>query len=233
MTTAEQLQAEIAANASPRRALDLMWFFKTAPGEYGEGDEFLGLTVPTLRGIAKGYYDLPFAELDALLDSPIHEHRFSALLVLVRRAKKQPQETVDFYLAALARGRVNNWDLVDLSAGPILGGYLLERPRDVLFELAASESLWERRVAMVATQEFIRAGEAETTFAIAELLLEDREDLIQKAVGWMLREVGKRVDRTPLLEFLERNAARMPRTMLSYAIEHLSPEQKAHFRALR
>jgi 3-methyladenine DNA glycosylase AlkD len=228
----DELIAALAAEASPRREATAT-FFKTGPGEYGEGDVFLGISVPTSRKIAKGFGDLSFEDLDVLLDSEIHEHRFVALVILVQRAKKQPAEVAEFYLAAVRRGRVNNWDLVDASAEFVLGEYLYERPRDVLFELVKGQSLWERRVSIIATFAFIKHGDASTTLEIAALLLADRQDLIQKAVGWMLREVGKRVDRSLLLGFLDANAAAMGRTALSYATEHLAPEQRVHYRAQR
>jgi 3-methyladenine DNA glycosylase AlkD len=228
----DELIAALAAEATPRRE-GMASFFKTGPGEYGEGDVFLGISVPVSRKIAKGFGDLGFGDLDALLDSEIHEHRFVALVILVQRAKKQPAEVAEFYLAAVRRGRVNNWDLVDASAEFALGEYLYERPRDVLFELVRGDSIWERRVSIIATFAFIKHGDASTTLEIAALLLADRQDLIQKAVGWMLREVGKRVDRSLLLGFLDANAAGMGRTALSYATEHLTPEQRAQYRARR
>lgn len=231
--TAKDVIAVLAAEADPAKALGLSAFFKTGPGQYGEGDVFIGLTVPAQRKIAKGYLGLPAADVDLLLDSEVHEHRFVGLAILVSQSTKQPGVAAAHYLAAVHRGRVNNWDLVDSSAEFILGEYLLDRPRDILFELASSSDLWERRVAIISTFGFIKHGDASTTLEIAALLLDDRQDLIHKAVGWMLREVGKRVDRALLIRFLDDNAARMPRTALSYAMEHLTPEQRAYYRALR
>lgn len=241
--TANDVKDALALVGSPERALGSAGFFKTGPGQYGEGDVFLGVTVPATRVVVKRFAALPLAEVDVLLDSAVHEHRLAGLLILVaqfRRASKPDarndparRELADFYLTAVRRGRVNNWDLVDASAPTLLGEYLLDRPRDVLFELAASDVLWERRVAMVATAGLINAGDASTTLEIAEVLIDDRADLIQKAVGWMLREVGKRVDRDVLVAFLDAHAARMGRTALSYATEHLSPEERARLRALR
>jgi 3-methyladenine DNA glycosylase AlkD len=228
----DELVAALAAEADPARATGTAAFFKTGRGEYGEGDIFLGLAVPTSRKIARRFRDLSLAELDELLDSDVHEHRFVALVILNSMAVTQPAEAASFYLAAIRRGRVNNWDLVDASAEFVLGEYLFDRPRDVLFELAAADSLWERRVALLATFGFIKHGDATTTLEIAERLLGDRRDLIQKAVGWMLREVGKRVDRSLLLGFLDTNAGRMGRTALSYATEHLTAEQRAAYRAV-
>ena len=229
--TAQDVIAALAAEADPEKAASLGRFFKTGPGQYGEGDQFLGLTVPASRRIAKPFRDLPLAEVDILLDSPIHDHRFVGLVILVAQYRSHPAEVAEFYLAAVRRGRVNNWDLVDASAEFIVGEYLFDRPRDLLFELAASESVWERRVAIISTFGFIKLGDASTTLEIATILLPDRHDLIRKAVGWMLREVGKRVDRELLVAYLDAHAPEMARTTLSYATEHLTPEQRIHYRA--
>jgi 3-methyladenine DNA glycosylase AlkD len=231
--TAAEVIATLAAAADPDKVPGLRRFFKTGPGEYGEGDAFLGLTVPTTRRLVRPFADLPLDEVDVLLDSGVHEHRFAALLILVARYPRDSSSIADFYLAAVRRGRVNNWDLVDCSAEFILGEYLFERPRDLLFDLAASESIWERRVAMISTFGFIKHGDASTALEIATVLAADRQDLIQKAVGWMLREVGKRVDPAILLTYLDDHAASLSRTSLSYATEHLTPEQRAHYRSMR
>jgi 3-methyladenine DNA glycosylase AlkD len=204
--TAADLMAALAAAADPDKIPDLSRFFKTGRGEYGEGDQFLGMTVPASRRIVKPFVGLPL---------------------------KEPDTIADFYLAAVRRQRVNNWDLVDCSAEFILGEYLFDRPRDLLFELAVSDSIWERRVAMLSTFGFIKHGDASTTLEIATILSSDKQDLIQKAVGWMLREVGKRVDRAVLLRYLDEHAASLSRTSLSYATEHLTPEERAHYRSLR
>jgi 3-methyladenine DNA glycosylase AlkD len=231
--SAAEAMAALAALADPAKATGLNRFFKTGPGEYGEGDVFLGLTVPATRMVVKEFLALPLDQVGLLLASGVHEHRFAGLLILVARSKREPAEVADFYLAAVRAGRVNNWDLVDCSAEFILGEYLYDRPRDVLVELAASDSLWERRVAMLSTFGFIKRGDASTALEIALILVPDRQDLIQKAVGWMLREVGKRVDRALLISFLDAHAAAMSRTTLSYATEHLTVEQRTHYRALR
>ncbi|VFA99851.1 DNA alkylation repair protein [Nocardia cyriacigeorgica] len=241
--TAEQVRAALAEHADPGDAVHLRRFFKTGPGQYGEGDVFIGVRVPATRAVAKRFAALPLTEIGALLDSPVHEERLAALIILTNRfaSASKPRtfdeaaraEMVRFYLDAVRRGRVNNWDLVDVSAERIVGPWLLDKPRDLLFELAGSDSLWERRVALLSTFAFIKAGDASTTFAVAERLLGDRHDLIQKALGWMLREVGKRVDRQLLTDFLDRHAARMGRTALSYATEHLEPESRARYRAMR
>ncbi|MEV0709826.1 MULTISPECIES: DNA alkylation repair protein [Nocardia] len=240
--TATDVTLALADVADPDDAAGLGRFFKTGPGEYGEGDVFIGVRVPAIRAVAKRFAALPLAEIDALLDSAVHEHRLAALVILnARFAKAAKPRTLDIdaqaemvrrYLDAVYRGRVNNWDLVDVSAENILGPWLLDRPRDLLFELADSESLWERRVALLTTFAFIKAGDASTTFALAERLLTDRRDLIQKALGWMLREVGKRIDRTLLTGFLDAHAAAMGRTALGYATEHLDPADRAAYRAL-
>jgi 3-methyladenine DNA glycosylase AlkD len=229
--TARDVMAALATEASAEKAVDLSRYFKTGPGQYGEGDVFLGLTVPATRRLVKPFLALPLDEVTELLDSEVHEHRFAGLLVLVARSPSQ--EIAEYYLAAVRRGRVNNWDLVDASAEFILGEYLLDLPRDVLFDLARSESVWDRRVGILSTFGFIKHGDASTTLEIAAILLPDRHDLIQKAVGWMLREVGKRVDRALLIRFLDEHAAAMSRVTLSYATEHLAPELRAHYRAQR
>ena len=241
--TAADVRDALGAVASPERALGSARFFKTGPGEYGEGDVFLGVTVPATRVVVKRFAGLPLAEVDVLLDSPVHEHRLAGLLILVARFERasatrsrddaERHELAAFYLDAVRRGRVNNWDLVDSSAPTLLGGYLFDRPRDILFDLAVSDILWHRRVAVIATAGFIHAGDASTTLELAERLLDDRADLMQKAVGWMLREVGKRVDRSVLTGFLDEHAAALGRTALSYATEHLTAEERARYRAMR
>ncbi|MEL4319196.1 DNA alkylation repair protein [Leifsonia sp. YIM 134122] len=240
--TAAVAVSALAELADPERAAGSQGFFKTAPGQYGAGDVFIGITVPAQRRVAKQFPSLPVSELDILLDSEVHEHRLTGLIIagnLFERASRPAgiddslrDDLADWYLATVRRGRVNNWDLVDSSAGVILGGWLFDRPRDVLFELATSPLLWERRVAIITTQGFINRGDASTTLELAPMLLGDSEDLMHKAVGWMLREVGKRVDRELLIGFLDEYAGRMPRTALSYATEHLTPEQRAHYRAV-
>ncbi|HWH26568.1 MAG TPA: DNA alkylation repair protein [Pseudolysinimonas sp.] len=231
MTTAEDVRAALDELADPERALVSARFFKTGPGQYGEGDVFLGVTVPQTRSVVKRYRYLPLSAVDELLDSEVHEHRLAGVLILVTQYPSDPDAVFDAYLAAVRRGRVNNWDLVDASAEHIVGPYLVDGDRSLLVELAGSASVWERRVAVLATFDFIKRGDASTTLELAELLLRDPHDLIQKAVGWMLREVGKRVSREQLLGFLDAHAAAMPRTMLSYATEHLTPEERAGSRS--
>lgn len=231
--TADDVRAALRELADLEAAVRTARYFKTGPGEYGEGDVFLGISVPIVRRVARSFRGLGLDELDLLLDDPEHEVRAAALFLLVDAYPTDPESVVDRYLAAVRRGRVNNWDLVDASAEFLLGPWLLDRDRSLLQELAASDSLWERRVAVLATFEFIKRGDPSTTLELAEQLLGDREDLMQKAVGWMLREVGKRASREALLGFLDAHAAAMPRTMLSYATEHLTPEQRAAYRAKR
>jgi 3-methyladenine DNA glycosylase AlkD len=218
---------ELEAAADERKAATLAWFFKTGKGEYGEGDIFLGIAVPISRRIALKYRDLPLADIAKLLASPIHEHRFAALEILVaeyeRGREERRQEIFDFYLQNAHR--TNNWDLVDTSAPYIVGEHLRTRSRAILDRLALSPLLWERRIAMVATLGLVRHGEIKDTFRIARKLLNDKEPLIHKAVGWILREAGK-VSRPELVAFLEKYSAKMPRTTLRYAIERFSPEER-------
>jgi 3-methyladenine DNA glycosylase AlkD len=231
--TAADVRAALAELADPAAAAFAARYFKTGPGQYGDGDVFLGVKVPAVRAVLRRFRGLPLTEIDALLDDAEHEHRLAGALLLVAAYSGSPAEVVEHYLAAVRRGRVNNWDLVDASSGFILGPWLLGRDRSLLFELAASDSVWQRRVAVLATFEFIRHGDASTTLELAERLLGDREDLMQKAVGWMLREAGKRVPPAVLLGFLDAHAAAMPRTMLSYATEHLDAQVRAKYRAMR
>ncbi len=219
----------------PERAVNLARFFQTGAGQYGEGDKFLGLTVPVLRQAVRLYWrDLSLADIDHLVASKYHEHRLTGLLILVKQYEKGTatvKKTIfDYYLAHL--DRVNNWDLVDLTAPNIVGDYLLTHPRAILYRYVKSNNLWHRRVAILATATFIRHGEFVDTLALATILLADPHDLIHKAVGWMLREVGKR-DLPTLVSFLDVYATAMPRTMLRYAIEKLPPTARAHYLSLK
>jgi 3-methyladenine DNA glycosylase AlkD len=202
-------------------------YFKTGAGEYGEGDEFVGIRAPQLRALAKEYATTSMPELTKLLGSPIHEARMLALLILVRQYQRGDEtlreKVYDLYLASTKR--INSWDLVDVSAEHIVGAHLYGADRSVLDRLARSPSLWERRIAILSTLHFIRKGEHGDTLRIAELLLGDAEDLIHKGVGWMLREVGER-DLATELRFLDAHYDRMPRTMLRYAIEKFPEEQR-------
>jgi 3-methyladenine DNA glycosylase AlkD len=214
------VQRELAGLADARHAAVLLGFFKTGPGGYGAGDRFRGLRVPLLRRIAAQYRDLPLGETEGLLQSPYHEDRWLALFLMrqgyYRGDAARRRQIHRLYLKN--RHRVNNWDLVDASAPHLLGHYLRERSRELLTGLAAGGTVWERRMAIIATFDFIRQGDFPETLRIARLLLGDPEDLIHKAVGWMLREVGKR-DAAVTEAFLQEHYRRMPRTMLRYAIE--------------
>lgn len=230
-----ELQQELQQLADLQQKDILQRFFKTGPGEYGEGDIFLGIKVPVQRKVAKKYSELSLADIQALLQTSFHEYRFTALLLLIHQynnAETQAikRQIVEFYLVHTSS--INNWDLVDLSAPAILGTYLLEKPklRQTLYTLARSKNLWERRIAIVATLTFIRHQEFDDTLKLAKILLHDDHDLIHKAVGWMLREVGKR---NPLLleNFLKLHCTQMPRTMLRYAIEKLESKIRFEFQA--
>lgn len=225
-----KLTKELTGFKDPERAKAMLWFFKTGKGQYGEGDVFLGMSVPKQRVIAKKYVNLTLPDLQKLLENKIHEFRLVALFILVLQYKKVTErgkkEIVDFYLKNTKR--VNNWDLVDSSAGYILGDYLLDRDKTILYKLARSENIWERRIAIIATQGFIRKNKFDDTLKIAEVLLNDKHDLIHKAVGWMLREVGNRDPKT-LYRFLDKHYQKMPRTMLRYAIEKFEKEKKEFY----
>jgi 3-methyladenine DNA glycosylase AlkD len=230
---AADIQKELKGMADPDKAAILQRFFKTGAGHYGEGDIFIGIMVPQSRKIAKKFIQLPLEEVSTLLYSRIHEERLVALLILVWRyrlsSSGEKEEIVKFYLDHIKQ--VNNWDLVDLSAPNILGVHLLveNRDRTLLYRLARSENVWERRIAIVATHYFIRKGSFSDTLKIAKMLLQDRHDLIHKAAGWMLREVGKR-DAVIEAEFLEKYSGIMPRTMLRYAIERLPESKKRRYK---
>lgn len=225
------IRADMRKASHPEKAQFLQRFFKTGKGEYGEGDVFLGLTVPQSRIIAQKYKNITLVDIEKLLASKIHEERLIAIFILVAQFKKGDAKTrrqiFDFYVNHTKF--INNWDLVDSSAGYIVGTYLLDRPTGILKKLARSEHLWERRIAIIATLAFITQGRYQETFSIAEMLLHDKHDLIHKAVGWMLREVGKRVSRQTEEEFLKKYYQTMPRTMLRYAIEHFpEPRRKKY-----
>jgi 3-methyladenine DNA glycosylase AlkD len=230
--TLSDLRRELEAASDAKRAKNLAWFFKSGKGEYGEGDKFCGITVPALRKIASRYRHLNLSDIRKLLGSEIHEHRLAALLILVDQYQRGTAELrndiFDFYLANTRY--INNWDLVDASARDIVGEHLVSRSRKVLFALAKSSDLWERRIAIIATHAFIRRGDLADTFKASELLLGDPHDLIHKAVGWMLREAGKQSERQ-LIDFIKTHYSSMPRTTLRYAIERM-PEtvRRRHLR---
>jgi 3-methyladenine DNA glycosylase AlkD len=223
--TAATIRRQLRAVADPSRVPILQRFFRTGKGEYGEGDRFIGVTVPQARAICRACRGTSLVEIDRLLQSPVHEDRLTALLLLVDAFTlgddERKREIYDYYLANTVR--INNWDLVDASAPLIVGAWLRGRSKAPLTRLAKSPMLWERRIAIVATQDFIRQRQLDETFRIADLLIEDRHDLIHKATGWMLREAGKR-DEAALRRYLDSRHTRMPRTSLRYAIERL-PER--------
>lgn len=236
---ATDVRKELQSMADPDKAAILQRFFKTGLGQYGEGDIFIGVMVPHSRQVAKKFSQLPLEEVRTLLYSRIHEERLVALLILALRysssassSREENEEIVKFYLDNIKQ--VNNWDLVDLSAPNILGAHLMvdnrdDRRRKLLYKLAKSENVWERRIAILATHQFIRNGDFSDTLQIAEMLLQDRHDLIHKAAGWMLREVGKR-DSAAEEAFLEKHCSVMPRTMLRYAIERLPENKRLHYK---
>ncbi len=216
----EGIREKLQAMADPRQAANLQRYFKTGPGEYGEGDRFLGLRVPQVRKLAKEFSAISLKDIQQLLRSAIHEERLLALLLMVQRFQRCGEnEREKLYRLYLASTRyINNWDLVDVSAGQIVGGWLFDKSRKPLYQLARSDSLWERRIAIMATSHFIKRGEFAESLQLSERLLQDEHDLIHKAVGWMLREVGK-CDREIEEAFLREHYRQMPRTMLRYAIE--------------
>jgi 3-methyladenine DNA glycosylase AlkD len=227
--TAKQVENALLAKSNPEKAAFFPRFFRTGPGEYGEGDKFIGVIVPNQRAIAKKFSDLPLNEIEKLLNNPFHECRLTGLFVLVSQFEKAKtdetrKEVYDFYVSHI--DRVNNWDLVDSSCHKIMGPYLFERSRKPLFRFAKSKCLWKNRIAIVTTYYFIRRDDLETTIELAAILLDHKHDLIHKAVGWMLRELGKQNEQMLLL-FLKQHSKDMPRTMLRYAIEKFPKAKRA------
>jgi 3-methyladenine DNA glycosylase AlkD len=222
----QEIRSRLRKLGDKDRAKNSQWFFKTGPGEYGEGDRFLGIKVPELRKLAKEYQAIPLTEATQLLQSSIHEERLLALFILVRAFSKgdEPTQEEIYHIYLHNTQYINNWDLVDASAEHIVGAFLQKKSKKSLSELTRSGNLWERRIAIMATFHFIKGGEFTETLKIARMLLSDTEDLIHKAVGWMLREVGKR-DLATEEHFLKKHYKKMPRTMLRYAIERF-PEPK-------
>jgi 3-methyladenine DNA glycosylase AlkD len=221
---------ELRKLSSQKKAAALQRFFKTGKGEYGEGDKFLGVVVPDIRKIVKKYKDLPFSKINKALKSKYHEERLTALLILVQQFKipdeKNRKKIFKLYLKSVKF--VNNWDLVDLTAPNIVGLYLVDKKRDILYKLAKSKSLWEKRIAVLSTFQFIKNDDFSDSLKISKILLRDSHDLIHKAVGWMLREIGKRSLKTEL-NFLEKYYKVMPRTMLRYAIEKFSSKLRLKY----
>ena len=230
--TAAQFLKELQALRSGAELKKIQRYFKSGAGDYTEGDEFIGARMGDVFALAKKYVELPLGDIEKLLESPIHEARVGAVSIMdfQARNKKRPsarrKELFDLYLRR--HDRINNWDLVDRSAPYVVGGYLADKPRKTLYQLARSKNVWERRTAIVSTFYFIRQGDVDDTFKIARLLVKDRHDLIHKAVGGWIREAGKK-DQAQLLAFLDEHGATMPRTMLRYAIEHLNAKQREHY----
>ena len=220
--------------ADPAQAANLARFFKTGPGQYGAGDKFLGLKVPQTRNMIKDYCHLPLTEVEKLIISPFHEIRLAALFILIKQfenrnaTETERRNIFQFYLKYLKAGYINNWDLVDLSTPQIVGAYLIDKPRNILQRLARSHNLWERRVAILSTFTFIRHDDFVDIFTLTEKLLTDKHDLIHKALGWMMREVGKRSYRAEE-DFLKKYYKKMPRTMLRYAIEKFPEHQRQNY----
>lgn len=238
--SASQIRAAVVALGDPERAASSAWFFKTGPGEYGEGDVFVGVPVPQLRKLARGFRGADIATCSALVADELHEVRLLALFLMVQGFADRAQNSADraqwvqCYRDAIAAGHVNNWDLVDSSARQILGQWCLDNgDHTELVAYARRESLWDRRVGIIGTHAYLWVGDPTATLAVAPLIVDDRRDLIQKAFGWMLREMGKRVSRESLTGYLDEHAAQMGRTALSYAVEHLAPDERKHYRALR
>jgi 3-methyladenine DNA glycosylase AlkD len=232
MDTYKEIVQELKSLADDKKALDLSRFFKTGKGQYGEGDEFLGIVVPRQREVAKKYKNLKLDDIQIILESQYHEFRLTALLILVEKFQKgaedEKKEIFRFYMKNLRY--INNWDLVDVITPKIVGAYLLDKPvqRKILYTLAKSKDLWERRIAIVATHAFIRSGDFSDTLKISKILLGDKHDLIHKATGWMLREVGKKDLKTEE-EFLDEHHQKMPRTMLRYSIEKFEEEKRKRY----
>ncbi|PIN84950.1 MAG: DNA alkylation repair protein [Candidatus Diapherotrites archaeon CG11_big_fil_rev_8_21_14_0_20_37_9] len=221
------LTSELKKHASKEKAPFYQRFFKTGKGEYGEGDIFLGLTVPETRSIAKKFLGLTLPQIKKHISSKYHEERLGSLLILVEKFKKanekERKEIFDFYLANTKH--INNWDLVDLSAPKIVGAYLLDKPRKILYSLAKSNDLWEKRISVLGTFIFTRESDFDDCIAISEIHLKDKHDLMHKAVGWMLREIGKK-DKEVLEKFLAKHSKEMPRTMLRYSIEKFPENER-------
>jgi len=232
----KNLRKDVQTLANPKKSKVLRGFFKTGPGQYGEGDVFLGLTVPQSRTIAVKYKDLPYPEIAALIKSKNHEERLIALLILVNNFKKgtekEKNKICNVYLKNIRY--INNWDLVDLTAHKILGAWLMDKDRKLLLKLASSKNLWSRRISIIATFHFIKYEKSSAwSFKIAEILLNDKQDLIHKAVGWMLKEIGKNISQKEEEIFLKKHYKKMPRTMLRCALEHFNPELRKSYMTIK
>jgi 3-methyladenine DNA glycosylase AlkD len=234
--TAERFVKKLNTYRSAEELKKIQRYFKTGAGEYGEGDIFIGVRMGQVFALAKEYIDLPPSEIEKLMESQLHEARAGAMSIMDKQARRKQtpasrrKELYDLYLRR--HDRINNWDLVDLAAAYVVGGYLFDKSRAVLSKLARSKNLWERRTAIVSTAFFIRQGEVADKFKLAKLLVKDKEDLVHKGTGWMLRFAGE-VDRPQLLSFLDEHAATMPRTLLRYSIEKLDKAQRVHYLGLK
>jgi 3-methyladenine DNA glycosylase AlkD len=231
-STAQAFIAELQKHANPEDAEFLRGYFKGGAA----ADVFIGVRAPVTQKVCKGFKDLPAAQVQKLFDSKVHEHRQAAVILLAQRYKKADQAErdaiFDLYMKNVRKGRVNTWDIVDMSAEYIVGPHEEPTDRKLLTELAHSKDIWQRRVAIMSASYFVKRGDPDTTLELAEILVSDPEDLIQKAVGWQLREVGKRCDKNLLVSFLDNHAATMPRTALRYSVEHFTPAEKKHYMEL-
>lgn len=232
--SAEDFKTELAKQASDSDAANLQRFFKTGPGEYGEGDQFIGVRVPMTRKVCKQFKDMPLEEAAKLLESPIHEHRLAATIILAGQYKKRTpvevkRQIFDIYMRALKNGFINNWDIVDTSCPHVVGEYAREFGEQILFDLAKSGELWQMRVSIISCFAWLRKSELGPTLELAEILWPEKHGLMQKAVGWMLREVGNCIDLQLLRDFLSHHAHEMPRTQLRYAIEKLPNEERRNY----
>ena len=229
-TMLKKIKEDLEKAANPEKVEIYQRFFKTGKGEYGEGDIFIGLTVPKQREIAKKYIGLDLEDVKKLLSDKVHEYRLTGFLILVYKFEKADEKEkniiVEFYLKNIKSA--NNWDLIDCVADKILGNYLIDKDKKILYDLAKTDNLWKKRIAIISTFEFIKNNQFEDTLKISEILLKDKHDLIHKAVGWMLREVGKRDMKTEEV-FLKKYYKTMPRTMLRYAIEKFDSKKKAFY----
>jgi len=234
--SAKEFVKKLEALRSPEELKKIQRYFKSGEGQYAEGDKFIGVRMGQIFALSKEFIEMPLNEIEKLLESPIHEVRVGAVSIMDWQARdkktseERRKELFDLYIKR--HDRINNWDLVDRSAPYVVGGYLADKPRAILYKLARSKNMWERRTAIVSTFYFIRKGEIDDTFKIAEMLINDKEDLIHKAVGGWLREAGKK-DRQRLLRFLDNYAATMPRTALRYAIERLNKKQREHYMSMK
>jgi 3-methyladenine DNA glycosylase AlkD len=233
---ASEFVKRLKSHRSEQERIKLQRYFKTGKGEYAEGDKFIGIRMGTLFALAKEFIEMPSNELKKLLVAPIHEVRAGALSIMDKQARSKKttparrKELFDLYFKH--HDYINNWDLVDLAAPHVVGGYLFDKPRDVLYKLARSKNMWKRRTAIVSTAYFIRQGDLDDAFKIAEILVNDEQDLIHKATGWMLRYAGDK-DRKRLLAFLDKHAATMPRTLLRASIEKFDGKQREYYLGLK